>query len=471
MGTVGRIFRSGVLAADERRRSRRETWSILAARVNRRFDGFEIDVADEIDWMSKSLGWEYSVTFVGDDQVKALNDVAAAYQALAARLAVRAVLSGGEQPIVKAEAQVALATAKRLARHAQRDAAAINSAGRIDPVSTAERHVTWTAPAGPADRRTDIDFFSLDPGTGYEAHGLLVSWRRRRVVLDHPDAIGRARAEGVQPIVVTTAAFETTLAEVAGQAHGYDGTLPALVAHRSEKDNLTGQRRLHLSLVEISYSAHRVISAPRFSDDSLPRTLTLSMMPITADGFLVLARRSAGNSYYANSWGPGVNGNLNMPVRQTGYGDADEDGLPDLLAALGREAIEELGMTVDQRHIHVHGLARIANAKEVGTWILLTTGRIPMTLDELRSQTRFALPLEGRWEVGSQLLAVPLPRTESAGQEALAWAWSNDDVMPHAAAVLAGYCSAEGASMETPRSWNRGHGVPLPAGSIVVRYG
>lgn len=471
--TVGPALRSGLLAAGRSRRSWLSMWRVVSRRVARRIAGHRIDVADELDWVSATLDLPYGVTFHGGDSA-GLDELAAAYQTLAARLSVRVLLAGGDQPLIEAEARCAKDVAARLARHARREAV---------PAEVP----SWTGKAGGAAQPTEIALFGIGPFGPHEAHDLLVSARRIRLVPDLPAAVERARHDGARPVVVPLGEQQAVVVdELARQAHGYDGILPALLAHRSEKDRRSGHRRLHLSLGEISYSAHKIVSAPdyvpsqRGLEPAAPSApLTLSLIPVTADGFLVLARRSATNVFYSNAWGPGVNGNLDVPDRHGEGGDGDDDGLPDPVGALIREAREELGLTVDRRHVRVHGLARIVNATERGTWILLTTARVRASLDELRGQTVYADPIEGSWEVGSDLLAIPRPRTSQAAADVLAWAWSSAEVAPHAVAVLTGHCAADGLIPDDGWSWRRdgdGDGDAaadraLPAGATVLEFG
>lgn len=445
--------------------SRLGMYRSISARVRQRTRGEATDVADELEWLARHLGREQGVTFVDDDELPALQRLAEQYQRLSARLTTRVIL--GSQPLVEAEADLARSTAIRLAVAARRLPA-------ID-ARQAGRPADWTATAGPPSAASRIELYGVGPARYPAAHDLVVSARRLRHVVDSAATRERATREGSAPVVVPiagTAGLETTAA-AQSQAHFYDGTLPALLDHRFERDSRTGKHRLHLSVAELSFSAHTALAAgpPEQAPDT-PRLLTLSMVPITLDGHLIIVRRAATGRFYPGNWAPGVNGNLDMPDPLNQLGDATPDGLPDPVAALCREGAEELGVVVDPTHVLVHGLARIENATEHGTWILLTTGRLALTLDQLRDRTTFADPVEGAWEADSTLLAVPRLTTPQDAADLLTWAWSNDDVMPHLAAVLLAHARAERLlpGPEWP-GWNAGGPAALPATVRTLTFG
>lgn len=477
MRTVGRELRGGPLSPGARRRSWITVWRATSAQVKRRVNGEQLEVADELAWLTRTLERDHAVTFVADSELDALNQLAQAYRTLSARLTVRVLL--GNQAFTEAEAATARATGHRLATMARRQPEPVATADSDAPDSRAHGSsdasvppAAWRGPSGGPLQAGEIALFGIGPGARNDVHGLAVSSRRMRLVPDDEAAFRRARAEGSQPVAVHVP-DEAPVTDPLEGAHLYDGTLPSLLGLRFERDSRNGSHRVHLSLGEISYRAHKIVSTwPPSSDHSTPTLLTLSLTPLTADGHLVLVRRAAASPFYPECWAPGVNGNLEMPDPLSRWGDADEDGLPDPIAALCREGEEELGLAIDRRTVHLHGVARISNETERGTWVLLTTARLPQTLDDLVAQTSNADPLEGRWESGSALLAVPRPRTARAASELLTWAWSNHDVMPHTTAALTAYCAVEGLVGDDDWSdWRRDVAVDLPPDAQLRRFG
>lgn len=447
--TVGSVLAStprSVVAPPDRRAVRRA----IRARTAARFAGASPTAADEVDWLSRVAGLDYSVGYVGDNGSSWLHSLAESYAAFAARVSVRGLL-GSTQPILDAEAALAREVSGLLHVHAQRA-----------PLGDVLTDVVPHEVTGPFGR---VGFVGIAPGTSALPHDLLVSWRRRRLVL--PPASGTA-PDGAELQLLAGSSAPTALLS---QPNAYDGVLPALQSARMEKDARTGHSRLHLSITESTYSAHlRVRDLGPGAGSDLPRILTLSLLPVTTDDRIVIVRRSERNHSYQGHWAPGVNGNLDIPDARRCMTDATPDGVPDPVAALVREAAEELGMTLPAEVVAVRGLAAIHSADDNGTWVLACSAAVPQTFAEVVAATRYADPVAGRWELGGEICGVAIPDTRDQAATLMRWAGCAPDVMPHVVVCLAFYLDSLG--LLTTQAWDwtdRGRLTDLPPRGVIER--
>src|SRR5690606_266692 len=109
------------------------------------------------------------------------------------------------------------------------------------------------------------------------------------------------------------------------------------------------------------YRARGVGDAERVVDGAHVGLLTLSLVLQAGDGRLLLVERSGTAGSHEGRYGPSVNGNAEMRSRRGLVADADGFGLPDLRAAICREAAEELGAVIRPDRVSVTGLARFSS--------------------------------------------------------------------------------------------------------------
>lgn len=222
----------------------------------------------------------------------------------------------------------------------------------------------------------------------------------------------------------------------------FEGILPFLLRHRLELDGGSGRILLHLAIGEIPYS--NLLSRNTFWDpeNSEPpkeverHAVSLSVIPVTSDGYVLLARRAPAAGSYAGLIGPYITGNAELRDRRGLAADRNEFGIPDLLRAACREGIEEVGIPLQANSIRILGLAQIWSREDTGIFSLLLSASLPMTADEAVQLTRYADPVEGGWEVGSEMYALSLWEDNRSVEEILRWIVSDDEIIPQAVACI-----------------------------------
>lgn len=188
----------------------------------------------------------------------------------------------------------------------------------------------------------------------------------------------------------------------------FEGVLPFLLRHQLELDSGSGRTLLHLGIGEIPYS--QVLARNTAWDPRGPKppeaveqhAVTLSLLPVTLDGRVLLSRRAGGAGSYAGMIGPYINGNAELRDRRGLAADRDDFGMPDLLRAACREGMEEVGLILDPRDLKILGLAQIWSPEDTGIYSLLLSATLPITAAEAALRTRYSDPVEGSWEVGSE---------------------------------------------------------------------
>jgi hypothetical protein len=121
--------------------------------------------------------------------------------------------------------------------------------------------------------------------------------------------------------------------------------------------------------------------------------------------------------------------------------DVDAHGFPDVMAAIAREAREELGLDVsrDESHLGALGVVEIETDRELGTHILVATALLPQTADEFRPDRDAIDPVEGAWEVGDSAIIVDIrsaTHTADAAHMFVAWLRSATQLTAHAVGAL-----------------------------------
>lgn len=209
-----------------------------------------------------------------------------------------------------------------------------------------------------------------------------------------------------------------------------------------ELDGGSGRILLHLAIGEIPYS--NLLSRNTFWDpaNSEPpeeveqHAVSLSVIPVTSDGRVLLSRRALAAGSYAGMIGPYITGNAELRDRRGLAADRDEFGIPDLLRAACREGMEEVGLPLDLHDIRILGLAQIWSREDTGIFTLLLSATLSMTAAEAVQLTRYSDPVEGSWEVGSEMYAVSLWEGDQSVEEVLRWIVSDDEIIPQAIACI-----------------------------------
>ena len=222
----------------------------------------------------------------------------------------------------------------------------------------------------------------------------------------------------------------------------FEGILPFLLRHRIELDEGSGRTLLHLGIGEIPYSG--LLARNTFWDPDNPEpppdveqhAISLSVIPVTSDGFVLLSRRAPAAGSYAGRIGPYITGNAELRGRRGLSADRNEFGNPDLLRAACREAKEEVGLSLDPDQLKILGLAQIWSQEDTGIYALLLSATLSITAEEAVLLTRYSDPVEGAWEVGSEIYAVSLWKDDQSIRDVLRWITSDEEVIPQAVACI-----------------------------------
>lgn len=383
--------------------------------------GARHDLAEELKWLSTVSGSVDSITF--DLRTRgSLTGLSKQYGRVASGLQIRTLLFGGSQPVLEHVARVARQTASSLGNGAINLPLA-HLDGRMPAPLWLKQRTSYRSerPEVVPDIPSvvHVEAFELeDQGVAHELH---VSW-----------IVGQGELQEVAPTSPR-------------HPRQYNGLLPRLTRHRYERSVANGNYRLHLELGDIFYEDHLVRSDPRShippdESDYSSALLTLSVLPLTIDGYLIVAKRGD-IAYYPKCWGPGAGGNLEIPTFGSAVEDLDEYGVIDPLKAVVRETREELGLVLDTSQVQPLGLARISNAEEHGTFLMPALAMTGLTLPELARATAHSNAVSGRWEIGDQLAAVPAPRTRQQAANLLSSAIDATDCMPHLVANLMQFIS------------------------------
>jgi hypothetical protein len=409
--------------------------------------GAHSTASDELNWLCGALARGDDDTAITQQLTPSeLRGTAMVYRRLAANLDTRILLS----PRVEAIAQqrdLATQTAQALEHLATGDSRTAPQPLRFSAVHRATR---WVLHAYPG-------IFA-----GHSAFDLSVAYRRHLTSVDYPDSPWRDTTDfTVAPLSVNDEELEALLAR-RDEGHFFDGVLPRVTYAQTTRDHSSGRARLSMSIAACTYyavvtdhypSLCQVEHLSRHTSGAVPKArgvrqravngsevglLTLALVPVTADGYLIFAERGQAAGSHEGLFGPGVNGNLELWPRQGVLADADRFGLPDPLSAISREAREELGLVIAPEDIHVVGLTTFDSPTERGTQVLLTTTRLPHTLDEIVERTENADLIEGRWELGGSILGVRMPQADAPAKlirDRAAWLRDCTGLTPHATAA------------------------------------
>lgn len=372
-------------------------------------------MAEELQWLTKAVSEDQCVTF-SSKHWSDFDGLASGYRRYAATLRTRALLFGSGQPLLDRVADVAEEVAEVLAENTSHRP--VESNERV--VKTRRQLTTGYISTRKSTNReisSTLLLEELNIDGGFADHHLQVSWLQEHSPFPRP------------------------LDDDGNEPREYNGLLPRLIGHRYERDLASGNYRLHLHLGEIYFRTYQKeygtpsANLPGGVDESPGGLLTLSLLPVTRDGHMILAQRGT-LSFYPECWGPGAGGNLEVMGPGRANPDADPNGIINPLRAIAREAREEIGLSLPIEQIRSLGLARLSNSEERSTWLLATTATIDLSLQEFTRTTLNADPVNGRWEVGKNLAAVPVPRTRKSAEDLLSWTLRNPRAMPHLSVTL-----------------------------------
>lgn len=217
---------------------------------------------------------------------------------------------------------------------------------------------------------------------------------------------------------------------------------------REEFDPFSGRQRLHLSLSAVAFSAvqatnYRVFGqGPEHPHVGGSGLLTLNMICLDHDGVAVLVERSGRLRTDPHSFAGTVTGNAEISEREGIRADLDDDGMPDLRAAMAREAVEEIGLVLDPATAHLDpvGLHTITSEFERGTHVLTFVATLAEPSTTWVPSPATSDPIEGAWEIGDHLMTVDLRDVASSSQSErlsfFTWLKSEPSIATHAVGGL-----------------------------------
>lgn len=305
---------------------------------------------------------------------------------------------------------------------------------------------------------------------------LSIIQKRQRIVPANLPSRKLADVDRVEAIEIAIDSDEEAALLELLSGRTFDGLLPALHDMHLQVDPLSGHQRLLLELSEINYSAVAVLNYPmgrgvgrsrerlKLTSHENDRLFTLSMLPISSDGYFIVAKRSMHVGIARGLFSPGVNGNLELRDRLGLTVDRDSYDLPDPLLAIAREAKEELGLEINPREIQILGLGKFSYPEEVDTWVLLTSAITKHTAKEIVELSKLADWTEGAWETDGEFLAIPVPTNRQSAESTIEWAINSKKPVPHLTLSLLSVCLPF-LSIKEGKELKPG-GVPSDHGSV-----
>lgn len=464
--TVGKVLLD-MGANNSYLRSEIDEFSKLSART-----GEKPSVQREIDWLSKVAKnrdkcWEGPLERNGftRQQVEVESDlfkISKSYEDFAKSLSVQFLFS--ENLVVQGQLLVALKMSEYLR---------INSNFAAKP---SKELVIFNLEIPKLEMALELfnPRFNFNPS--FHIDHLSVIQARKRIVIANLPSRKLAEADQVEPVEIVLEGTEEAALLKLISGRTFDGLLPALHDMHLQVDPLSGHQRLLLELSEVNYSAVCAMNYPGVrgagrSRESLEKTskehdrlFTLSMVPISSDGYMVIARRSIHVGVAKGLLSPGVNGNLELRDRLGLTVDRDQYELPDPLLALAREAKEELGLKTKTKEIQILGVGRFSYPEEVGTWVLLTSSIAQHTAQEIVELSKLADWTEGAWETDGEFWAIPVPTNRKSAESTIRWAINSIELVPHLTLSLIAICLPF-LSIKEGRELEKG-GTPPNHGSL-----
>jgi hypothetical protein len=283
------------------------------------------------------------------------------------------------------------------------------------------------------------DMSAVRAAPGFPVLG--VSYQPYRVVMEGSPARGIRTEPGDVRVV------RNVLGTATSNPLTFDGVLPRWhgPGFRLEVDRITGRQKLHLCVAETTYFALRATQEPdaaALAGDAArcARLLGLNLLALDQEGVVVLIRRSD-YVVYPGGYAGTVTGNCELAPREGLAADLDENGLPDLLGAIAREAREELGLnlTDEDAQLSALGIIEYNGESELESHALVATVRLPGHASEFRIERFAPDPVEGLWELGDDFMTIDLAavlKDKGKGYRFVMWLRSSDKLAPQAAGSL-----------------------------------
>jgi hypothetical protein len=406
-------------------------------------------VRDELTWLSDlTPTWRtedglsplfpvpvpFTFVIAPGSYASALAGLAAGYQAYASSLRRRWLLRSAAGPLVAEEYECAQATAGLLSRWASFEPLPEPA----DPDQMRGKRVELANSLRSARLVTWPDMNGARATPGFALVG--ASYQPYRVVMDESPA--RAVRQEPRDVRVVPNTLDTKPSPLT-----FDGVLPRWhgPGYRLEVDRLTGRQKLHLCVAETTYFALRATQEPateaRAGDAArCARLLGLNLLALDWDDNILLTRRSD-YVVYPSCYAGTVTGNCELSSREGLEADLDHCGLPDLLAALTREAREELGLDLGSKdsQLAALGVIEYSGEGELESHALVATARLPCRAREFRVARSAPDPIEGLWELGDRFMTIDLGAVlndAAKGREFVIWLRSCNDLAPQGAGSL-----------------------------------
>lgn len=268
-------------------------------------------------------------------------------------------------------------------------------------------------------------------------------------------------------------AVDLARVDVENGTDAYNGYFPRLLGWRVESAQRHAGRRLHLLAGETTFYTWRVLNEQatriRVQDDRLfthhdgdasasigAAHLPVAVSLLTADGFLILRRRSSRARFSPGRIESTANGNAEIRPFPGVACDRTDDGLIDMAGAARRELLEELGPVPLGSDPRAFGLIVMSGDEEEQAVYLMFEARTELSVNALRERFQMADPTEGFHESSGQLVALPIA-AEHIGQS-FDFILTEPEVRPFTRAMTAVALAAQledPGTAELPRSASR----------------
>ncbi len=264
--------------------------------------------------------------------------------------------------------------------------------------------------------------------------------------------------EGQSAAQLTRRAVDLARADIEAGTDAYNGYFARLLGWRVETAQRHAGRRLHILAGETTFYTWRVLNEQRTrvpidsnrllvhhhgdtSQSVGAAHLPVAVSLITADGFLVLRRRSQRARFSPGRIESAANGNPEIRQLPGVACDRTADGLIDLAGAARRELAEELGPVPLGTGPSAMGLIVMSGDEEERAAYLIFLARTDIGVDALRERFQLADPSEGFHESSGELVCLPTAPNEIG--QSFDFILTAQDVRPFTRAMTAIALSAQ----------------------------
>lgn len=428
----------------------KSSWFLLSRRAR----SGRVKVGDEMTWLSQLMPaavterglpgiYPVPIPFTFSERItlgqysSTLIKLSVAYTAYGSSVRRRWLLRSAAGPLVQEEHECAKATADLLMRWASFEPLPNPS----DPAGIRGKEVELAPATRPRSVRL-VTWPDMNAARATPSFPILgASYQPYRVVLKGSPA-SEIRTEPkdirvVENVTGTAMSNPLTFDGVLSRWHG--------PGFRLEIDRITGRQKLHLCVAETTYFAFRATQEPDAAavagDAALcSRLLGLTLLALDQNDFIVLIRRS-NYVVYPGAYSGTVTGNAELMSREGLDADLDQYGLPDMLAAIAREAREELGLdlTLEEAQLAALGVIEFNGESELGTRALVTIAKLQGRACDFGIARSAPDPVEGLWEIGDEFITIDLASVlndPDKGQRFVSWVRNSKDLAPQAAGSL-----------------------------------